>query len=277
MKRDYATTGKKLRTQLDTPKTRTGNTKKAVRSRGWCLTLNSPTNTDISTLKNWADTYDMYVIQLEIGHRTGTRHLQGFIYHRNAIMFTTLKNAWPKAHWEPMKGSISDNVTYCSKSDTYAGVRMAKGVEIRQEAVWDDMPKWAEDLLRELMEKPDYRKIIWYYDADGNRGKSRFCKWYCMTHLDGIVVGGKASDMKYGIVRMNPKPRVIFIDVSRSRNEYLSYEGIEEIKNGCFFSGKYESGMCIYDNPHVVIFSNELPIESNLSKDRWDIRNFDDL
>lgn len=46
---------------------------------------------------------------------------------------------------------------------------------------------------------------------------------------------------------------------------------IEQIKNGIYFSGKYESQMKYDKPPHVVVFSNTMPDQSKLSADRWNI------
>ena len=44
---------------------------------------------------------------------------------------------------------------------------------------------------------------------------------------------------------------------------------MEAIKNGCFFSGKYESGMVRFNSPHILVFANEPPERTKLSQDRW--------
>lgn len=61
----------------------------------------------------------------------------------------------------------------------------------------------------------------------------------------------------------------IIIDLSRSMEDHVPYEAIEDIKNGIFFSGKYESKMIVRNNPIVIIFANFEPDTSKLSKDRW--------
>ena len=50
---------------------------------------------------------------------------------------------------------------------------------------------------------------------------------------------------------------------------YLSWCGIEEIKDMFFYSGKYEGGMVCGENPHVIIFANEEPPLEKMSNDRW--------
>uniref|UniRef100_UPI004049B2EE hypothetical protein n=7 Tax=Pseudomonadati TaxID=3379134 RepID=UPI004049B2EE len=60
-------------------------------------------------------------------------------------------------------------------------------------------------------------------------------------------------------------------DIPRSQLDYLSYTGIEEVKNGCFFSSKYESEMVLYNSPHIIVFANEEPTYHKLSSDRWNV------
>lgn len=53
--------------------------------------------------------------------------------------------------------------------------------------------------------------------------------------------------------------------------EYVSYSALEELKDGIFFSGKYESSMVMTNNLHIFVFANFEPDRSKLSKDRWEI------
>jgi len=46
---------------------------------------------------------------------------------------------------------------------------------------------------------------------------------------------------------------------------------LESIKNGLFFSGKYESTQVVMNSPHLIIFANEPPDKSKMSADRWHI------
>jgi hypothetical protein len=72
----------------------------------------------------------------------------------------------------------------------------------------------------------------------------------------------------------NRLPKIVLIDIPRSTNtDFLSYQGIEEIKNMFFFSGKYEGGMVCGKPPHMFIFANEYPNTNKCSQDRWKIKN----
>ena len=69
-------------------------------------------------------------------------------------------------------------------------------------------------------------------------------------------------------------PGLILINIPKSHDvDYLSYEGMENIKDMLFYSGKYEGGMIAGNCPHIYVFANEKPNEFKLSKDRWNIRH----
>ena len=120
--------------------------------------------------------------------------------------------------------------------------------------------------------EPNDRTIYWFWEQTGNVGKTSFAK-YTAVHSGSLIVSGKGNDMKYGIIKYKEKhgvaPRIVIIDIPRSIKDYVSYSGIEEIKNGLFFCGKYESDMCVFNSPHVICFSNSPPDTSKFSKDRW--------
>ena len=66
-----------------------------------------------------------------------------------------------------------------------------------------------------------------------------------------------------------PSTRVLFIDCPRSKQQFLSYEFLENIKNGRIFSGKYDSQEKHFNKPHVVVFMNSEPDMNAFSRDRY--------
>ena len=83
--------------------------------------------------------------------------------------------------------------------------------------------------------------------------------------------------MKYLIIKYKEKygayPSLIVFDVPRTQENFLSYQGIEEIKNGCFCNTKYECEMVLMDFPHVIVMANFEPNRRLMSEDRWNIVN----
>ena len=142
--------------------------------------------------------------------------------------------------------------------------------EESKDIVWKE---WQQELLSELETCPNPRKIIWYYDPVGNTGKTFFAKWrYQMDICTAVVQGGQAKDICHIISKRTDDTNTIIMDMSRSSQHMVDYNLIENVKNGYFQSGKYDSAMVIMPIPHMVIFSNFKPNTAKLSADRWDIR-----
>lgn len=127
---------------------------------------------------------------------------------------------------------------------------------------------WQSQLVTELLQEPHERRVYWYYDRDGNSGKTFLSKYLVAMHGAIRFENGKSADIKYAYKRN----RIVLFDFSRSQSDHINYEIIESIKNGTFFSTKYESRPRAYITPHVVVFSNSEPDRSKLSMDRWYIR-----
>lgn len=81
--------------------------------------------------------------------------------------------------------------------------------------------------------------------------------------------------MKYAVSVTNPPPKIVILDIPRDQYNKISYTGIEEVKNGLFFSGKYESKMHTQNQPHVICFANCRPRLDGVSPERWIIKNID--
>lgn len=101
-----------------------GNTepkhKMTKRSRGWCWTLNNYSETDYENIKMaiHSCTVEKWIIGKEVG-KSGTPHLQGYLYFKSAKTFDVVKKINDKAHWEAAKGKPSHNYDYCSKDGDF--------------------------------------------------------------------------------------------------------------------------------------------------------------
>ena len=139
---------------------------------------------------------------------------------------------------------------------------------------------WQAELMEVLNGPVDPRAVWWIWEPSGNIGKTTFMKHVTSAKPDlrTMALSGKATDMMNGIVEYNKEtgkfPNVIFVPLPRSFHaEWLSYAGLEAIKDMYFFSGKYASGMVCGPPPHMMIFANWPPPSSDeFSADRWRIR-----
>lgn len=216
-----------------------------------------------------------FIYGQEVGE-SGTPHIQGYFEVDEKIRPTSLK--WPvQIHFEKCLGTRADNIKYCSKDGKFQASRGCQPP--RKLKIIETLKPWQQRLEDILVTEPDERTIHWYWDIKGGVGKSVFCKYLCVKH-QALICSGKNSDMKYLIVKYHEEhgryPEIIIMDVPRQNLDYISYTGIEEIKNGLFSSTKYECSQVIMNSPHVVVFANREPEYAKMSMDRWNVTNLDD-
>lgn len=189
---------------------------------------------------------------------------------------------------QPMAGTYEQGVKYCIKSETR--IRGPWSTDMLY-VPWDidrlnnreRAYEWQNTLFDYFIEpnsrnlkKPDNRTIHWVFDKRGNTGKSLWVKYMCFTYLHCVKISfNTASQLRKGIAKLGKKHMYI-IDIPRtvarddSMDDMLTV--IEDLKNGHITSTMYgEYSELLMNSPHVIIFSNQLPDVSKLSKDRWKI------
>lgn len=231
----------------------------------WFFTWNNYNKNNIVQLCTY---FLKYTFQEETGEN-GTPHLQGVVIKR--CRFNTLKKHFPKVHWEPCR-NIKAARNYCTKLETRTGKIFTKGMKKKVHDYFEGkIPfEWQKKILALIETEPDDRSIYWYWEPDGCSGKSCLTR-HILLKGNSIAVSGNARDIKCGIsewMKNDKELRTVIIDIPRSSFSKISYKAIEELKNGFFYSTKYESKMCIFNIPHVIVFCNFEPEYEKLSKDR---------
>ena len=252
--------------------------KQIAPSKRWCFTLNNYTDIEVQELSSKVPILcDKYICGFEIGEE-GTPHIQGFLsFIKKCRPKSHFKN--DRIHWEKTRGSLSDNTNYCSKeAKVFLNKGMPKPVKLMtREILRSDQLKIADQFIEDEDELFG-RNIYWFYEEIGGWGKSILAK-YMVDCMGAMLVQGANNDILCGIQKWIEKneeaPKIIIFDIPRTNENHISYQAIESIKNGMFFSGKYESGMCRFNSPHILVFANETPNYSKLSKDRWIVEELD--
>lgn len=254
---------------------------KPLRSRGWCFTLNNYEEKDVTHIcVEFGTPGTDYIVGREVGEEK-TPHLQGYVRFRNARAFASVKRMFgdKNPHIEKAKGSIKQNVKYCSKDGDFETnidlipprERIAKLCMVEYRDVkWRPFQQAVLDILDK---EPHQRYIYWYWEPTGNVGKSYLMKYLALTRKV-VICNGKKDNVFNQVNIMLDKgiqPKVILMDIPRSGKQYINYTEIEELKNGMFYSGKYEGGQCIYPKPTVIIMANFLPMLQNMSLDMWQV------
>lgn len=246
--------------------------KRISASRRWCFTLNNYTEKDMVALVEKFKGFDLhYIVGKEVCPSTGTPHLQGYIESKGKLCFRPMeKFMTTKVHWEKCKGSRDENVKYCSKDGDYiTNMKVPRPIADPLKGV--ELHDWQKEIIDLIKTTPDPRHIYWYWERNGNVGKTALCKHICMNY-NAIMLSGKASDIKYGIINYiadNKEVDVAIFHYVRSNEEYVSYDALESVKDGIFYSSKYESKMCIFNSPHIIVFANFAPNYDAISLDRW--------
>lgn len=262
----------------------------------WCMTLHGGLPHDFDKLKEFFDTdaVSCACISKEFGEHRIHPHWQGYFELKEASrnIRRNISNVLghENTHLAKAKGSKQQCVAYVygtTKPYEIGQVVYTKNCEVPES--YDDtaLKFWTEwqprpfqkqiiDLIKS--ERADRRTIYWIYDKVGKSGKSILCE-YLMLYHGAIITGTKGSDMKHAIVRYQEitkhQPVIICLNMARSasfsKDTALS---IEEIKDGLFFSGKFNSGAYIAINkPYVFIFANHNPAKYKhfFTEDRWKV------
>lgn len=246
----------------------------------WSCPVDSDENpiSDISDISDRFDTFGRakWLIATEL-HENGKKHFHAWVCWEKNIDTKNVRafdiNGVHPNILDPGRGWLD----YCKKHEDFvANFKVQRPMKLIDPDKW-----WQKEILATIQEEPDDRTVHWYWSSKGCIGKTQFQK-YCIVKHDVIILGGKGADVRDGVVQYVKKnretPDIVFFNITRSYDsQYLNYEGIENVKDMCFYSGKYEGGMVCGPSPHVVVFSNEPPDESKLSEDRWHIVNIDEL
>jgi hypothetical protein len=250
-----------------------GNTKPDSREvKQYCFTLNNYTEEELNELVKTAESAGcLYIIGREIGEQ-GTPHLQGYlklpIKKSWSAMMKLLNNK--RIHLSACKGSQKQNAIYCSKDKRYVTNFYEEAEPLR---ILDELQDWMNELKVILEIQAHPRHVYWIWEPIGGTGKSSFCKFLCHKYKAIYIDEGKKSDLIniiYNIEIVNSKS-IICIDVPRDNGNTVSYKAIEQIKNGMICNTKYETGMKLFNSPHLIIFCNHPPEREKLSYDRWKI------
>lgn len=245
-------------------------------SKRWCFTFNNYTVPQLEVLNNILNiNCSIAFYSLEVGEK-GTPHAQGYFeLKKKNRPLTVFKKSLIEGllHFEKAKGNFKSNYEYCSKDNIF---HYFKGVEqVRKINLITPDRDYQKFILDILKEEPDDRTIYWFYETNGNVGKTCFTKYLCCKHF-ALCLSGKSADVKHGVVSWLDKkgstPSLVVYDIPRSfDNEFLNYDSLESIKSMMFYSGKFEGQMVVGPPCHLIIFSNELPNVKKLSIDRWKI------
>lgn len=100
-----------------------------IRSRAWFITVNYKDEREVQTpemIRKLLDPYQFIAFQLE---KKSCLHYHIYVYYRNPRYLAALKQLFPRARVEKVRGQHNEVMTYIHKDDTYVANRFKEGVE----------------------------------------------------------------------------------------------------------------------------------------------------
>jgi len=253
--------------------TKTPSSKQISPSIHWCFTLNNWTNDELHAISSIVPNKCKSCI---IGNEKGeneTPHLQGYIEFKTKSRPKSIFSN-DRIHWEKCKGTKEQNIAYCSKQgDIVYSYGMPRPIKIIT-----NLYPWQKDIETMILTEPDDRTVHWFYDKKGNIGKSAFIKYCVVKHKALFCSGGKMADIMNLVFNQDmDNCNCVLFDIPRANEGHVSYSALESIKNGMVCNTKYETGVKIFNPPHLICFANFKPDDmTKLSADRWHIVNLGD-
>lgn len=218
------------------------------------------------------------VFQEELGEENKTPHIQGALSFQDKNRPIGKLKLPKEVKWilKCKNSSLAEFRNYCCREDKrreggrvyLRGWRVPRPIKLIDPTLY-----WEIEILEIIKEEADDRTIHWYWSKEGAVGKTCFCKYLSVMH-GAIPLHGKGADIRNGVnqymMTNKMSPDLVVFPVPRSYGaQYISYEGLENIKDMYFYSGKYEGGTILGNSPHLFVFANEPPELEKCSPDRW--------
>lgn len=243
------------------------------RSRAWFFTWDNASEISHDTVIDLFSEVE-YVFQKERGEG-GMIHFQGVIRYKNPR--DNVGDLFQYCHWERCRNWRAA-IKYCSKVDSriagpWTNIEGLKyRATIKNPLDGYELYEWQKQVLEIVDGEIDDRKVYWFWDENGCSGKTSLAKHICMTR-SAVYLNGCSKDVLFAVSKLleDRDIRVAVFGLARQDKSYVSYRSLEILKDGIGFSGKYESGMMLFNSMHVIVFANFAPDLAGLSIDRWEI------
>lgn len=247
-------------------------------AKRWPWTLNNYTEKDIQDIVPIFNNLGakLYVAGREVGEE-GTPHLQGYVEFETRIR-PRIPVGMHRIHWgdkdgKPLRATQKTNkfaIEYCVKDGDIA---FSKGLPQEIKIIKNLYP-WQQEILDIFLTEPDDRTVYWFWEDTGNVGKTQFIKYMVIKYHVLFCCGGEYKDIMNLVFNQDmDECKGVFFNIPRANQGRVSYKSLESIKDGMVCNTKYETGVKIFNSPHVFCFANFPPDDTEkLSDDRWVIR-----
>lgn len=167
--------------------------KNMSKGRGWCMTLNNWSNTELEVLKkHFSEHCKYWIIGQEVG-ASGTKHLQIYVEYRNEKSMNVIKKVNSSLHLEKRKGTMEEASNYCKKDGNFIEEGKIRGmqgsrkdihlvldmvnenksmVEIIDTGVGYQALRYGELIRKYKQRKRTWKPIVYWFWGKSGTGKS---------------------------------------------------------------------------------------------------------
>lgn len=232
---------------------------------------------DRTIIQNWInDNCKKWCYQLEEGE-SGYKHYQGRVSLKIKERLTGVIKGSKGIihHWSITSNENRDNNFYVCKDETRIDGPWKdndpKPVYIPRQFRIDSLLPWQQYIV-DHYDDWDSRCINIVYDPEGHKGKSVLVGYMCTSGLSQkIPYCNDYRDIMRMIMGTNKK-RIYLIDLPKAlgKDKLATFmSGIETLKDGYCYDDRYHFKEEWFDSPNVWMFTNKIPDQNLLSKDRW--------
>ena len=245
--------------------------KRIVPKQYWCSALFDYTFDQVKTL--FEPHVRKAIFAKEVCPKTGRDHLQCYFDFGKKIR-PSEKFRGHKIHWIACKGTEEQNEKYCMKDGNQV-LRIGKfnsDFKIRRSDLRPSQVRIVDELLQPVDAKFN-RELKWYWENSGGYGKT-ITYTYLIDNHKCVMTGGSEADMLRAVsayIEKEGYPEIIIINQTFSK-DMISYNGLESLLDGVFFSPKYESTMVRFPRCRIAVFANHPPDEDKMGASRIDVQ-----
>jgi hypothetical protein len=245
--------------------------KRACRAQYFCSGV---FNYSLDEMKiHFQDHVEKAIFAKEVCPKTGRDHLQCYFDFGKRII-PTEKFPDLKIHWIKCRGNEEQNEKYCMKEGNQV-LRIGKfdsDFKIRRSDLRPSQVRIVDELLEPVDPKFN-RELKWYWENEGGYGKT-ITYTYLIDNHKCVMTGGAEADMLRAVTAYIEKegyPEIIIVNQTYAK-DLISYNGLESLLDGCFFSSKYESTMVRFPRCRIAVFANHPPDADKLGANRFDVQ-----
>lgn len=233
----------------------------------WTFTWNNYSIIGIEmTFKVLKHECDWIIMQEETG-ASGNHHIQGTLKLKKAKRLTQMLKFHREIHWEATI-QISSSCCYCSNIDKRTGKIWTHNFEIEEEIECKEPYGWQLKVMEIINAEVDKRHIHWFWEPNGNVGKSTLVRYLAVKHK-AIPINGKTADIQHVASKYAGKSNLFVCNIPKCSENFINYQALEILKDGVFMSGKYDGKVVIINYPHVIVFANIEPDRDKMTNDKY--------